>query len=139
MFELDARLKQDTVVVGQWPLSILLLHKDSNFPWCILVPKLEQISEIYELSEHDQLRLFDESRLVADALVEIFAPDKLNIAALGNVVKQLHVHHIARFMDDPAWPAPVWGAVPARDYSESRLAERLKELRTVLGPKGLNC
>ena len=137
MFELDARLKSDTHVVGEWPLSVLLLHRDSNFPWCILVPKREQVSEIYDLRMGDQQRLLDESRLLARALNEIFQPDKLNIAALGNVVKQLHIHHIARFVDDPVWPNPVWGAISALEYEQEELAYRIGLLREALNKTGL--
>ena len=138
MFKLDDRLKNDTHFVGEWSLSLLLLHGDSNYPWFILVPKRAQICEIYELREEDQLGLFDESRILTTALMEIFRPDKLNIAALGNVVKQLHVHHIARYEDDVAWPAPVWGAVSLKEYETDALKLRISALRKALRETGLN-
>ena len=138
MFKLDDRLGNDTHFVGEWSLSLLLLHVDSNFPWCILVPKREQVCEIFELKEEDQLGLLDESRLLATALMEIFRPDKLNVAALGNMVKQLHVHHIARYQDDVAWPAPVWGAVSFKEYEADALKLRISSLRKVLRPTGLS-
>ncbi len=138
MFELDERLKNDTHVVGEWPLSMLLLLDDCNFPWCILVPKREGIGDIYELDLGDQIRLLEESERLANALTEIFRPDKLNIAALGNVVRQLHIHHIARYVDDRAWPAPVWGAVPIKKYSDNVLKERIDALRRVLTETGLS-
>jgi diadenosine tetraphosphate (Ap4A) HIT family hydrolase len=138
MFELDATLKSDTYVLGEWPLSLVLLHRDSNYPWCILVPKCEQASEIYDLSEAEQLLLLEESRYLARAMVSAFSPHKLNIAALGNIVKQLHIHHIARFEHDQAWPQPVWGVVQATSYSEDTLASRLGVLRQLLGKDGLS-
>ncbi len=124
MFELDARLQRDTVLVGRFPLSLLLLNKDANYPWCILVPARVAIQEIYELGARDRQQLLDESSRLAIALTELFSPDKLNIAALGNVVPQLHLHHIVRYRSDPAWPAPVWGAVPSLDYPAGKLAQR---------------
>ena len=132
MFELDTRLKNDTQVIGEWPLSVVLLHRDSNFPWCILVPRREGVTEIYQLNDEDQQTLFEESRLLSRAMTTVFAPDKMNIAALGNVVKQLHIHHVARYVDDAAWPAPVWGTVPEKDYEDSHLRERVEILRSEL-------
>lgn len=133
MFELDSRLQSDTYKVGEWPLSILLMHRDSNFPWFILVPKRAGVSEIYDLNEADQLLLLAESRRLANAIGEIFRPDKLNVAALGNVVKQLHVHHIARFVSDPVWPKPVWGAIAEQAYDDETLRTRIASLRRELG------
>lgn len=124
MFELDARLQRDTVIVGRFPLSLLLLNKDANYPWCILVPARLAIQEIYELAARDRQQLLDESCRLGAALTKLFSPDKLNIAALGNVVPQLHLHHIVRYRSDPAWPAPVWGAVPPLDYPAGELLER---------------
>lgn len=133
MFELDAQLQSDTYKVGEWPLSILLMHRDSNFPWFILVPKRAGVSEIYDLNEADQLLLLAESRRLANAIGEIFRPDKLNVAALGNVVNQLHVHHIARFVSDPVWPKPVWGAIAEQAYDDETLRTRIASLRRELG------
>ncbi|RLA44845.1 MAG: HIT family protein [Gammaproteobacteria bacterium] len=138
MFELDYRLKNDTDIIGEWPLSVLLLHRDSNFPWCILVPKRANMSEIYELSEGDQQSLLEESRMLAHALMGVFRPDKLNVAALGNVVKQLHIHHIARFVGDSAWPGPVWGAVAMKEYKGNAFADRIEVLRKALSGTGLH-
>jgi len=124
MFELDERLQRDTVMVGRFPLSLLLLNKDANYPWCILVPARLAIQEIYELAARDRQQLLDESCRLGAVLTKLFSPDKLNIAALGNVVPQLHLHHIVRYRNDPAWPAPVWGAVPPLDYSAGDLSAR---------------
>lgn len=135
MFKLDSRLQNDTVVVGSFPLCLLLLNKDANYPWFILVPQLEELTEIHHLSEEQQVQFLNESCLLAEAITDVFDPDKLNIAALGNVVPQLHIHHIARFTKDPAWPAPIWNKVPAIDYAKEQLEQRLKRIRTALEGK----
>src|SRR5690348_1989792 len=108
-FELHPQLQKDCIQLGRLTLCRLLLMNDANYPWFILVPERPDIREIYELSETDQQQMLRESSALARSLSGIFSPDKLNIAALGNVVPQLHVHHIARFRKDAAWPAPVWG------------------------------
>lgn len=95
---------------------------DANYPWCILVPDREGVTEIHQLNEADQQQLMRESVLLSRALEKVFAPDKLNIAALGNIVPQCHVHHIVRYRNDAAWPAPVWGRVPVKEYTEDALA-----------------
>ena len=125
MTALDPRLQQDCRTLGRFPLCYLLLMLDANYPWFILVPACEGIREIHELTDSDQQQLLTESILLARGLTELFRPDKMNIAALGNVVSQLHIHHIVRYRDDPAWPAPVWGKLPARPYHESDLEERI--------------
>ena len=132
MAELHPRLAQDCVVLGKFPLSRLLLMKDANYPWFILVPDRDRISEIHHLSEADQHQLWRESAQLSRALEQAFSPDKLNIAALGNVVPQLHVHHVVRYTADPAWPAPVWGAVPAIEYAAGAMDEIIEKLRAVL-------
>ncbi len=130
---LHPRLAADTVTVGDFALSRLLLSNDANYPWLIVVPRRAGIREIHELAEADQLQLLRESMLLSRALTTAFAPTKLNIAALGNVVPQLHVHHIARYDSDPAWPAPVWGRVPAIDYDATTRQARILQLRALLG------
>lgn len=119
MVELHSQLQTDTVEIGRFPLCRLLLMKDANYPWFILLPDRAGVTEIHQLAADDQLQLMRESTLLSGALVAAFRPDKLNIAALGNVVPQLHLHHIVRYRTDPAWPAPVWGRVPARTYDEA--------------------
>ena len=94
MFSLDPVLEADTALIGQFDLSLVLLNRDANYPWAVLVPKRQSISEIFQLSSDDQHSLMAESSCLAEALTEIFSPDKLNIAAIGNVVEQLHVHHV---------------------------------------------
>jgi diadenosine tetraphosphate (Ap4A) HIT family hydrolase len=127
--ELHPRLKQDCLLVGRFPLCRLLLMRDANYPWFILVPDREGITEIHELSEQDQVQLVRESSLLAATLAECFQAHKLNIAALGNVVAQLHVHHIVRYTHDPAWPAPVWGRVEPRPYGEQELQGVMARLK----------
>jgi diadenosine tetraphosphate (Ap4A) HIT family hydrolase len=131
---LHPQLAADTVAIGDLPLGRVLLSNDANYPWTILVPRRAGIREIHELSEADQQQLLRESSWLARALIAEFAPTKLNIAALGNVVPQLHVHHIARFDHDPAWPAPIWGRVPATAYDAADRAVRIASLRARLGP-----
>lgn len=122
MIALHPQLEKDTVVLGQFLLSKLLLSRDANYPWLILVPAREGVTEIFQLDEADQQQLQRESSCIAKVLAEEFNADKINIAALGNIVPQLHIHHVARFHDDPAWPAPVWGAHPTKYYGETELA-----------------
>ena len=118
MFELHPRLAQDTLVVGDFPLCRLLLMNDVNYPWFILVPRRAGIREIFELEHLDQQQLLVESSQLSQLLNKIFQADKLNIAALGNMVPQLHIHHIVRYQTDLAWPNPVWGLFPAQPYTE---------------------
>ena len=132
MFELNPVLDGDTVTVVEWPLSLVLLSLDANYPWCILVPRRQAIREIYELDEHDQRQLLRESSALGEAMMGLFQGDKLNVAALGNMVPQLHVHHIVRYEGDEAWPGPVWGVVEKMDYSEELLHERIDALRDAL-------
>ena len=129
MAELHPQLRQDCLLIGRFSLCRLLLMRDANYPWFILVPDREGISEIYQLSEADQVQLLRESSRLASVLAERFQADKLNIAALGNVVPQLHIHHVVRYRDDAAWPAPVWGRVPARPYTPEGSAAVIEILR----------
>ncbi|MBV1920088.1 MAG: HIT family protein [Pseudomonadales bacterium] len=116
-FVLDTRLEADTFRVGESALNLLLLMNDSRYPWCILVPKQTGLREIYELSTKDQSALLIESSLLAKTIMTTFMQEKINIGALGNVVSQLHIHHVGRRQNDPAWPAPVWGHSQATPYS----------------------
>jgi diadenosine tetraphosphate (Ap4A) HIT family hydrolase len=115
-WSLHSQLEQDTVVIGDLSLSRLLLCNDANYPWLLLAPRRSSIVEIIDLDEKDQSQLLMEIARVSKALKDVTACHKLNIAAIGNVVPQLHVHIVARRHDDVAWPKPVWGAVPARQY-----------------------
>lgn len=121
MFELHPRLVADTQPLGDLPLCRVLLAKDSQYPWLILVPRVANLREIHHLAPEQQQQLMQESCAVATLLEQALNPDKINVAALGNLVPQLHLHHVARFSTDPAWPGPIWGARPAVPYSAQDL------------------
>jgi diadenosine tetraphosphate (Ap4A) HIT family hydrolase len=118
-FGLHSQLAADCTAVGDLPLCRLLLMDDANYPWCILVPRRAGVREIHELDAADRAALLDEVTALSVAMQSAFAADKMNVAALGNVVPQLHVHVIARRVGDAAWPRPVWGAVARRPYAEA--------------------
>ena len=130
-FALHPQLAVNTQVLGDFALCRLLLMNDAQYPWFILVPRRDGAREIYLLDEPDQQQLWRESALLSRAVMDAFAGEKLNVAALGNVVPQLHVHHVVRYARDPAWPRPVWGLHPARPYTPAELAAR----RTGLAPR----
>ncbi|CCU72385.1 HIT domain-containing protein [Thalassolituus oleivorans] len=132
MFRLDERLQGDTVFVGRLPLCQVLLMNDSRYVWLILVPARNDVFEYYHLSAQERAQLMEESTWVAEKLADHFAAKSMNIAALGNVVPQLHVHHVVRFADDPAWPGPVWGHSPAVKYSAELLEARVAEIKDLL-------
>jgi diadenosine tetraphosphate (Ap4A) HIT family hydrolase len=129
MAEIHPQLLNDCLVIGRFTLCHLLLVKDANYPWFILVPDRDGIQEVYQLSEQDQIQLISESSTLSQRLMKIFNGDKFNVAALGNQVPQLHLHHIVRYQGDPAWPGPIWGKVPARAYSEDELDEIVGKLK----------
>ena len=132
MFSLDSRLQQDTLVVRNYQLCRLLLMNDANYPWFILVPRREAVSELFQLDIADQQSLWQETTRLAEILKDAFSADKMNVATLGNVVSQLHMHVIVRRREDAAWPAPVWGSHPDRAYSEEEIAAIRERLRLVL-------
>ncbi len=136
MFSLHPRLEADCRVLGDFPLSRLLLMNDARYPWFILVPRRDDITEIYQLSDDEQLQLQRESVLLGRHLMVRFGGDKLNIAALGNLVPQLHIHHIVRYRDDETWPGPVWGMGVAVPYTEERIGEVWERI-SPLGRYGL--
>ena len=117
MIKLHTQLKKDCIVLGEFSLCSLLLLDDANYPWFILLPNREGVTEMHQLSTTDQQQLMTESMFFSRCLQEVFQPDKINIAALGNIVPQLHIHHIARFTTDACWPAPVWGATDSIAYT----------------------
>ncbi len=135
MFELHAQLAADCLPIGSMNLSRLLLLNDANYPWFILVPQREGITEIHQLGHDDQALLIAESSLLARAIERVLRPDKLNIAALGNLVPQLHVHHIARYRTDVSWPAPVWGRVPAIAYEAEDARRLIEQVRAALADR----
>ena len=132
-WSLHPQLARDTTALGDLPLSRVLLANDANWPWLILVPRREAIREIIDLDEADQTRLMTEIARVSRALKAITACDKLNIAAIGNVVPQLHVHVVARRAADAGWPKPIWGAAPPLAYEESERGRLAAVLRTTIG------
>ena len=136
MFQLHPKVHEDTVLVGSLNVSLVLLHRDRQFPWCILVPQREGITEIHHLDVGDRQQLMAESCRLAEVMTDLFSPRKMNIAALGNLVPQLHVHHVARFVEDSAWPHPIWGRLPAVFYTASELQGRLERLRFALAGEG---
>ena len=132
MFKLDPQLEADTFLVGMTPLSRILLMNDCRYPWLILVPERPDITEPFELNEGDQRTLLQESMTLGKLMKTVFESQKLNIAALGNQVAQLHVHHLARFRTDVAWPRPVWGVGAAEPYTPDAALERVSSLREAL-------
>jgi len=118
---LHPQLDRDTASIGDLPLSRVLIINDANYPWLLLVPRRAEIVELTDLDDVAQAQLMTEINRVARALRTVTGCDKLNIAALGNVVPQLHVHIIARFRHDAAWPKPVWGVTPPRPYDREEL------------------
>lgn len=128
-FDLHPRLAADCHLVGELVLSRVLLFNDSRYPWVILVPRRSDVTELYRLAPADRHALLDESCLLGECMMQGFSGDKLNIGALGNLVPQLHLHHVVRRRSDPAWPGSVWGHSPAVPYAARALAQRLAVLR----------
>ncbi|MCW2315949.1 Diadenosine tetraphosphate (Ap4A) hydrolase [Rhodoblastus acidophilus] len=131
-FALDPRLEADTILLGDMALSRVLLMNDSRFPWLILVPRREGLVEITDMTPFERRALFEEAALAADRLKLLTGAKKINLGALGNVVPQLHVHVVARFEADAAWPGPVWGAGAAIPYDDPQ--PMLDKLRPALTP-----
>lgn len=131
-FELHPQLVQDCIPLGEFPLCRLLLINDANYPWFVLVPRRAGVSEIYHLSSDDQVQLMRESCFLAENLADTFAARKMNVASLGNMVPQLHVHHIVRFENDPAWPGPVWGKLPARSYTDEQVRDVRQKVQALM-------
>jgi len=129
MFKLHDALARDCAVVGDLPLCRVLLMNDSQYPWLILVPRREALREVCDLNTADQQLYLHESNTTCAILRSVFAAEKLNVGALGNMVPQLHIHHIARFAADAAWPKPVWGLLPAKPYEGNALGTCLNQLR----------
>ncbi len=124
-FVLHPQLAADSLMVRELPLCQLRLINDQQYPWFILVPRREGARDIIDLSWQEQRQLWHESAWLSATMRSLYQPEKLNIAALGNMVPQLHVHHIARQKNDLAWPAPVWGKFPAIAYTEKQYAQIL--------------
>lgn len=132
MFELHPQLAKDCFVITDLELCRVLLMNDKNYPWCILVPMREGKKDLYELADAEQQQFIVESSSLSRVMMHLFKGKKMNIAALGNMVPQLHVHHIVRFEGDPCWPKPVWGQVAPVLYSEKEAQSLMDRLRTAL-------
>ena len=137
MFEMDKRLVKDTVPLYSSKLCHILLMNDSRYPWLVLVPHCAQVSELFELSAEQQQQLWQETTVLAELLKAVFQADKINIATLGNVVKQLHMHIVVRMQNDAAWPDPVWERGKAQPYTEEGLQDIRQRLIAALQKSGL--
>lgn len=131
-FELHPDLARDGSPVGRLRLSRLLLMKEARWPWLVLVPERPGLRDFHDLDAMEQYRLCDEITQCSNVLQQLYKAHKINVAALGNMTPQLHVHVIARFEDDPAWPKPIWSALPPEPLSEAAQEVRLHELRQAL-------
>ncbi|WP_375459085.1 HIT domain-containing protein [uncultured Enterovirga sp.] len=130
-FSLDPRLAADTLPVGDLALCSILLMDDARFPWLVLVPRRPGLAEITDLSNADAELMMRELRIATRVMLALAKPDKVNIGALGNLVPQLHVHVVGRFLSDPAWPGPVWGRGTRQSYpahAAAALADRAAAL-----------
>lgn len=132
-FQLHPRLEQDCITIGRFELCLLLMMNDNQYPWFILVPEREDLQEIYQLSKAERKLLTEESSHLAENLAVLYKADKMNIAAIGNRVPQLHIHHIVRYRTDKAWPAPVWGKFDAVPYTERQITDNLILIKDQLG------
>jgi diadenosine tetraphosphate (Ap4A) HIT family hydrolase len=132
-YALHPQLAADSHPIAALELSDLQLMDDSNYPWLVLVPRVPGARELVDLDPAQRALLMEEITRCEQLLLAVFQPHKLNVAALGNLVPQLHVHVIARFEQDPAWPAPVWGRVASRSYAPEVLVARVRELQAALG------
>lgn len=132
-FQLDARLAAVTVFVVDWTLCRVLLMDDAQFPWLVLVPRREGLAELDDLAERERTQLMREVTRAMKVLRGVVECDKLNVGALGNIVRQLHVHVVARRKDDAAWPGPVWGHGPAHHYLPEARDKLLANLRRESG------
>ncbi len=131
-FSLHPQLAKDCFVVCDLALCRLLLMNDSNYPWCILVPMREGKKDIYELFDVEQKQLITESSNLSRAMMHLFKGKKMNVAALGNMVPQLHIHHVVRKEGDPCWPKPVWGQVPPVFYSDEDAQALIAKIKAAL-------
>lgn len=131
-FELHPQLAADCIVLGDFPVCRLLLMNDTNYPWFILVPRRAGATEIYHLSDQDQCAVIKESSYLSSNLADTFAARKMNVASLGNMVPQLHIHHIVRYENDPAWPGPIWGKLPAVPFTQEQIRDVRHKLEALM-------
>ena len=131
-FQLHPRLKEDCITIGRFDLCQLLMMNDSQYPWFILVPEKADIKEIYQLSKPELYTLAEESSYLAENLASLYHADKMNVAAIGNLVPQLHIHHVVRYQADIAWPAPVWGKSAAIPYTAEQITHNIAQVKEQL-------
>ncbi len=136
-FALDPAFSDSAITLGDFALCRVLLQDDARYPWLVLVPRRPALAEIIDLEPADRALLMDEIAAASSALKALYQPDKLNVGALGNHVRQLHIHVIARFASDPAWPGPVWGHSPAVPYAAHVAGMTADRLAKALVPHGL--
>jgi diadenosine tetraphosphate (Ap4A) HIT family hydrolase len=134
-FQLHPRLQQDCISIGRFELCRLLMMNDNQYPWFILVPEIADITELYQLDKIQRAVFMEESCYLAEQLAALFQADKMNIANIGNMVAQLHIHHIVRYQTDIAWPAPVWGKFTSVPYTNEQIMERVSQVKTQLNAK----
>ena len=128
-FQLHPRLKEDCIAIGRFELCQLLMINDSQYPWFILVPEKAGITEIYQLVKADRQLLTEESSYLAENLAALYQANKMNIAAIGNLVPQLHIHHVVRYQTDKAWPAPIWGKFTAVPYTQQQITDTIAQVK----------
>ncbi|MBX3533817.1 MAG: HIT domain-containing protein [Xanthobacteraceae bacterium] len=133
---LDPRLAADSIAIGKLALCEVRLQDDARFPWLVLVPQRENVSELFELAEPDQAAAMEEIARVSAALRAVTQCLKINVGALGNIVRQLHIHIVARNEGDAAWPGPVWGAGTRVPYDDVQKADLIERLRSALAMQG---
>jgi diadenosine tetraphosphate (Ap4A) HIT family hydrolase len=131
-FELDSHLAKDNFILGEFETSLVLLMNNKVAPWFVLVPKVAGVSELYELDKDMQASLMDEINRLSEFVKQQFVVDKLNVAAIGNIVKQLHIHVVARAEDDYCWPGVVWGTDFTEQYLEEEVDELVSKMRSKL-------
>lgn len=129
LFQLHPRLKEDCIAIGRFDLCQLLMMNDRQYPWFILVPEKAAITEIYQLSKPDRHTLTEESSFLAEKMAALYNADKMNIAAIGNLVPQLHIHHVVRYQADKAWPAPIWGKFTAVPYTRQQITDNIAQVK----------
>lgn len=132
-FQISSQIVADTQPIGDLPLSTVLLMEDMRFPWLILVPRRANVTEFTDLSQEDSFTLMNEIRFVTKALHDAVGSDKMNVGSLGNIVRQLHIHIVARRVGDDAWPKPVWGTGARKLYDPRVRDARVLALRHRLG------
>jgi diadenosine tetraphosphate (Ap4A) HIT family hydrolase len=136
-FTLHPQLAADSFLLGRFALSQLRLINDQQYPWFILVPEVEAVQEIYQLADKQSL-FWQESAQLSDVIMQQFNGDKLNLAALGNMVPQLHIHHIVRYQSDPCWPKPVWGQQPMQPYQAQKVLDIQRNISKPMNNFNLN-